>query len=192
VELVVSRLLRRYGEPSDAPAPRQPASLWNAREHEGTVDARDAAAVAVATIARGRRRRVDAVEARSAPHHAARLATVHAQRLGSRDIALRREHVRQLRDARAHGAFRLVAHFFFFLFFVRSKLRALFELSFIFLFRSPNGRTPKKIKKTKTKPHKRKKEKEKIKRKNRKKEKEKTKKKEKEKIKKEKNAVQLY
>jgi flagellar biosynthesis component FlhA len=79
------------------------------------VDARDAAAVAVATIARGRRRRVDAVEARSAPHHAARLAAVHAQRLGSRDIALRREHVRQLRDARAHGAFRLVAHFFFFL-----------------------------------------------------------------------------
>ena len=90
------------------------------------MDARDAAAVAVATIARGRRRRVDAVEARSAPHHAARLAAVHAQRLGSRDIALRREHVRQLRDARAHGAFRLVAHFSFcarsLLFFVRSKL----------------------------------------------------------------------
>ena len=140
VELVVARLLRRDGEPADAPAPRQPASLRDAREHEGAVDARDAAAVAVATIARGRRRRVDAVEARSAPHHTARLAAVHAQRLGSRDIALRREHVRQLRDARTHGAFRLVAHlspFFFFFapsfrpfFFVRSKLWAFFYVPF--------------------------------------------------------------
>jgi flagellar biosynthesis component FlhA len=155
------------------------------------VDARDAAAVAVATIARGRRRRVDAVEARSAPHHAARLAAVHAQRLGSRDIALRREHVRQLRDARAHGAFRLVAHLFLFLRLpsgLSFLCEANFGLSFMFLLKAPTVAPPqKKSKKQKTKPHERKKEKEKNKEKKQKEIKGK-----KEKRKMENKAVQLY
>jgi hypothetical protein len=64
-----------------------------------------------------------------------------------------------------------------------------FGLSFMFLFRSPNGRTPKKSKKQKTKPHKRKKEK---KRKKRKRKRRKRKKKEKGKKKWKGRTVQLY
>lgn len=111
MQLVLARLLHRdRWAARDALAPREPASLRDARDNKRPVDDRHAAAAAVRAIDRFRRRGVDGAETLHAPNLVADRAAPHLERLGRWDLALRVQVRGKRRDPEAHFAPEL-AHF---------------------------------------------------------------------------------